>query len=76
LQVAHLEIDVPPVSFKGMALRELVDQDLEKLDPFQVGNRVEGGLFEKGEVLLDDIIAKGVEGMDMDFIGIRTDKGQ
>src|SRR5258708_36203319 len=72
----YLEINISPVSFKGMVFRKLIDQDLEELDPFQIGNRVEGGLFEKGEILLDNIIAKGVESMDMDLIGIGTDKGQ
>src|SRR5258708_31607519 len=43
----YLEINISPVSFKGMVFRKLIDQDLEELDPFQIGNRVEGGLFEK-----------------------------
>jgi hypothetical protein len=59
-----------------MALWEFVDQKFEVLDPFQLGKGVEGGLFEKGKILLDDIIAKGMESMDMDFIGVGAYKCQ
>jgi hypothetical protein len=59
-----------------MILWEAVDQDLEKLDPFEIGQGVQGGFFEEGKVLLYEIMAKGVEGMDIDFICVGADKGK
>ena len=58
-----------------MVLWEFIDQGFKKLDPFQLGNGIEGSLFKKGQVFLNDIVAKGVEGMNMDLIGVGANEG-
>jgi hypothetical protein len=59
-----------------MVLGKSVDEGLEKLDPFQFGDRIESGLFEKRQVFLNDIVTERVKGMDVDLIGIRANKGK
>src|ERR1700744_302461 len=59
-----------------MVLRKSIDQGLEKLYPLQVADRVKGRLLEKRKVLLNDVVAKGMEGVDVDFIGVRANKRQ
>ena len=59
-----------------MIFREGVDQFFKELNLFQFGQGVQGCFFEEGQVFLDDIIAESVEGIEVYFIGVGTDKLQ
>ena len=59
-----------------MILREGIHQLPQQLNLAEFGNRVQAVLLEIREIILDDVIAKCVEGINVHFIGIGTDKGK
>lgn len=74
LQAGDLEIYVAPVALEGVILAEAVYKLLHQLNAFEVADGVEGGLFKEAEVVLDNVVAKGVEGVDINLVGIRADE--
>ena len=74
LEAVDLEIYVAPVALEGVVLAEAVYKLLHQLDAFEVADGVEGGLFKEAEVVLYDVVAEGVEGVDVDLVGVGADE--
>ena len=53
-----------------MVFRELVDQFPEQGNRFQIGDGFQAVFFKISQVVLDDLVAEGMIGMDVDLVSI------
>ncbi len=72
-EVLCFKIHITAVPFQGMVFGELVDQFPHQGNRFQIGDGFQAVFFKIREVILDDLIAKRMIGMDVDLVGIRAD---
>lgn len=57
-----------------MIFRKLIDQLFQHLDAFEIGQWLQFPLVEVAKVFLNDRVAEGVKGMQVDFVCVAADE--
>ena len=69
-EVLGFKIYITAVPFQRMVFGKLVDQFPQQGNRFQIGDGFQAIFFKIREVILDDLVAEGMIGMDVDLVSV------
>ena len=76
LQVVFVVVGLVVAKAEGVGLGQAVHQLADDTDAFQLGEGLQSGAAEVVQVVLDDVAAEAVEGVDTDPVRLRADEAQ